>query len=270
MNRKSVTRRRLFETVGLGAGISLIPGCCDLLHGSQDKPDAQWRYVRLDAAAVAAEAYRRFADGGCMYGLFAGFMTVMAARQKEPFSSFPLHMMRYGGGGGGDWGSLCGALNGGAAVIGLFEQEKQRRQSLIAQLFSWYEATELPTYAPKGTGDSSAFPKNAAGSVLCHVSANNWSKMSGNLIGSEEMKERCRRLTADVAGKTAELLNANLATPCKFAGLSPGVQSCVSCHGQELHDSFGKMQCDSCHRELSTKHPTVLPKPTKASGKTRK
>ena len=54
------------------------------------------------------------------------------------------------------------------------------------------------------------------------------------------MNERCRRLTAEVAAKTVELLNANLLEPCKFAGLSPEVKSCLSCHGKELHDTMGK------------------------------
>ena len=108
-----------------------------------------WRYIRLAPAVVAAEAYRQVPDGGCMYGLFAGIMTVMAAKQGEPCLSFPIHMMKYGEGGVGLWGSLCGTVNGGAAIIGLFEQDKQRRENLIAELFSWYETTELPTYQPK-------------------------------------------------------------------------------------------------------------------------
>ncbi|MCE5268355.1 MAG: C-GCAxxG-C-C family protein [Planctomycetaceae bacterium] len=195
-------------------------------------------------------------------------MATMAAEHGEPYSSFPLHMMQYGAGGVGGWGSLCGALNGGAAVIGLFEQDKQRRENLIAQLFSWYETTVLPSYRP--TKDSEPIPKSAAGSVLCHASVGKWCKLSGNEIGSQEMKDRCHRLTADVAAKTAELLNANLREPCKFAGLSAESKSCLSCHSDELHDTIGKMQCSSCHQQLSKEHPAVpdgLLKPSKAPRK---
>lgn len=176
-------------------------------------------------------------------------------------------MMKYGAGGVGNWGSLCGALNGGAAVIGLFEQDKQRRENLVAQLFSWYETTELPSYQPKAAADSESIFKNAAGSVLCHASVGNWCKRSGNKVGSQEMKERCRRLTADVAARTVELLNANLREPCKFAGLSPEVKSCLSCHNEELHDTIGKMRCDSCHQQLSKKHPVVSGNPVKSDGR---
>jgi hypothetical protein len=284
VDMKKVSRRQLLGSVGLTASASLLAGCGEAIQGSplqrrrvsagqhdasllpEAKTDGQWQYVRLDPAVVAAEAYRQFVDGGCMYGLFAGIMTAIATVQGESHPSFPIHMMRYGEGGVCGWGSLCGTVNGGAAVIGLFELDKPRRENLIARLFSWYEATELPTYQPKLTKGLEAVPKTISGSVLCHVSAGKWCSESGNEVGSPEMRERCRRLTAEVAAKTVELLNANLREPCRFAGLSPEVKSCVSCHGKELHDSLGKMRCDSCHQQLSKKHPAVPKTPFKASG----
>ena len=83
------------------------------------------------------------------------------------------------------------------------------------------------------------------------------------------MKERCRRLTAEVAAKTVELLNANLHEPCKFAGLRPEVKSCLSCHTKELHDTMGKMRCNACHQQLSKKHPAVPSMPLKSSSNPR-
>jgi hypothetical protein len=272
MAMRIVNRRQLLGSLGLTASVSLLAGCGESIHrsllleetataGQTDneppKPKGNsnnlWQYVRLNPAAVAAEAYRQVPDGGCMYGLFAGIMKVMAENHGEPYKSFPIHMMKYGEGGVGIWGSLCGTLNGGAAIIGLFEQDKQRRENLIAQLFSWYETTELPSYQPKPTDESVEIPKTVANSVLCHASIGKWCFESGNEIGSQEMKERCRRLTAEVAAKTVELLNANLNEPCKFAGLSSEVKTCLSCHNKELHDTLGKMRCDSCHQQLLTK-----------------
>lgn len=229
--------------------------------GHADKPITEnvlrWLYQRLDPAAVAAEAYRQVPDGGCMYGLFAGFMKVMADKNGEPYRSFPVHMMKYGEGGVGLWGSLCGTLNGGSAIIGLFEQDKKRRENLIANLFSWYETAELPSYEPKPSPEEFEIPTSVAGSVLCHVSVGKWCLTSGFEIGDPEMKERCRRLTAEVAAKTAELLNANLRESCQFAGLSAEVRSCLSCHKLDLHDTLGKMNCNSCHQKLSKKHPSI-------------
>lgn len=284
MNMKEVSRRQLLHSVGLVAGTSLLTGCGEALEGvpSQDsvvpsetagtlppkvKAGNEWQYVRLEPTAVAAEAYRLISQGGCMYGLFASVMTAMAQRQGEPYLSFPVHMMKYGEGGVGLWGSLCGTINGGAAIIGLFVPQKEQREQLIAELFSWYEATELPTYRPKDARDPTPFPTSVAQSLLCHVSAGKWCRTTGDEIGSPEMKERCRRLTADVAGKTVELLNANLREPCKFVALSAEVKSCLSCHGRELHDTIGKMQCAACHPQLSKEHPSIPAVTLKATAK---
>lgn len=274
MNAKEVSRRQLLGSIGLLGGASLLTGCGGALEGASSPEKAvpsdtaatslpelktgnAWRYARLDPAAVAAEAYRLMSEGGCMYGLFASVMAAMAQRQGEPYLSFPVHMMKYGEGGVGLWGSLCGNVNGGAAIIGLFTPEKEQREQLIAELFSWYESAELPKYRPKDADDSSPFPTSVARSVLCHVSAGKWCRTTGDEIGGPEMKERCRRLTADVAGKAVELLNATLQSSCKFAGLDAEVKSCMSCHGKELHDTIGKMQCTACHQQPSKKHPSI-------------
>jgi hypothetical protein len=289
MKTKEVSRRQVLSSVGATVGMSLLAGCSQAGLGAQGgekagspehpaqptaKPEGaaagSWQYAKLDADAIAAEVYRLVPQGGCMYGIFAGILAAMARLQGEPYASFPVHMMKYGEGGVGLWGSLCGTVNGGAAIIGLFVPEKEQRQSLIAELFSWYEATELPTFRPKETADAPAFPKSVAGSVLCHVSAGKWCKAAGAEIGSDLMKERCRRLTAEVAQKTVELLNANLRESCTFAGPSHEVTSCLACHGKaELHDTIGQMRCSACHQQLSEKHPslkTVSAEKEKGSG----
>ena len=256
-----LNRRQVLSSLGLSATTSLLAGCGQSALGSPKQSpepaagkDTAWRYIALDPAEVAAEAFRRYADGGCMYGVSAGILNVMAKKQGVTELPFPLHMMRYGAGGVGHWGSLCGTLNGGAAMIGLFERDKQRYESLITELFAWYEKTELPTYCPK---DSSAIVKTVATSVLCHVSIGKWCATSGCEVGTPPVKDRCRRLTADIAAKTVELLNANLQASCKFDGLTPEVKSCTSCHGKELKDTVAKMRCDTCHPQLSKKHPDV-------------
>lgn len=275
-----VSRRKMLGSMGLAGGVSLLAGCEAALHGAseqkragpgeptktaapQARPDAAkgWHYTQLDPTEAAAESYRLMREGGCMYGLFAGIFSLLAKSHGEPFRSFPVHMMKYGEGGVGLWGSLCGTLNGAAAIIGLFEPDKKRRQDLIAEVFAWYERTELPNYSPKQEGEDS-LARSIAGSVLCHVSVGKWCEAASEDMGSPNMKERCRRLTADVAAKTVELLNSHLKTSCKFGGLTAEVNVCVSCHGKELRDSLGKMQCGSCHPQLSKKHPAL---PSKSS-----
>lgn len=274
MNIRGISRRQMFSAAGLAAGASLLAGCSEALEGApplgKTAPSGTegasqpaipqgrtWEYVRLDPAAIAADAYGLMPQGGCMYGVFASALAAMARLEGEPYRSFPVQMMKYGVGGVGNWGSLCGTLNGGAALIGLFVLDKERRERLIAELFSWYEGAELPKYCPDDGCASSPVPTSVARSVLCHVSAGRWCAGSGNDVGSPAMNERCRRLTADVTAKTVELLNANLREPCKPASLSLEVKSCLSCHSRELHDTIGRMRCTPCHQTLSPKHPPL-------------
>lgn len=279
-----VSRRQLLSSASLAAGASVFGEFSEAIHGSpkQEKDDSRadrqgqssmpkgstandWRYVTLDSAKVAAEAYRLVPQGGCMYGLFAGVIETMAQLHGEPYRSFPIHMMKYGVGGVGLWGSLCGTLNGGAAIIGLFVPQKEQRERLIGELLSWYEATDLPTYRPKNANESPPVPTSIARSVLCHVSAGRWCAASGEEIGGPEMNERCRRLTAEVGAKTVELLNGYLRGQCRFVGPSAEVKSCLSCHGKiEMRDTIGQMQCTVCHQRLSEKHPSIAAAPSEA------
>lgn len=123
MGVQKVSRRQLLSSASLVAGASLLSGCVDTVQGSprqkegdsfegekasssslQDDTENTWKYVQLDSAAVAADTYRLMAQGGCMYGLFAGIVAAMAAVQGEPYRSFLVHMMKYGEGGVGLWG----------------------------------------------------------------------------------------------------------------------------------------------------------------------
>ena len=254
----SVSRRHALGSIGLAAGAGLWSGFGSDLHSAQQVENNSgqgWNYTHLDPDSTAGEAYRLFADGGCMYGVFGAVVTELASKLGEPYRSFPLHMMRYGKGGVGGWGSLCGTLNGGAAVIGLVEPAMKRQAQLVAELFSWYETTLLPAYQPKPQNDTLAVPQSVSGAVLCHVSVHRWCEASGCEVESDGMKERCRRLTADVAAKTAELLNQGCQDKSNFAGLGPDVNSCISCHGKDDRaDTFGTMRCNTCH-QLSKDHP---------------
>jgi hypothetical protein len=271
-----LSRRNVLRSLGWTATASLLTGGVESVRGATSQEPANpapppspassqsvgdkaalWPYFPLDPVSVAAEAYRGYPNGGCMYGVFSGMMISLAKLRPEPFQSFPCHMMKFGAGGVGHWGSLCGALNGAAAVIGLFESDKPKRESLIADLFSWYEATELPNYEPSEDKSATPLVKSMASSVLCHVSQGKWCKAAGEEVGSPEVKERCRRLTAEVAAKTVALLNAHLLEPSQFTNLNAEVKSCLKCHEKDLHDTLSKMNCNSCHQQLSKKHPVV-------------
>ena len=212
--------------------------------------DSQWTYLPLDPAVTAALAYKEYPNGSCMYGTFTSIILQLAERIGEPFSSFPVQMMRYGHGGVNGQGTVCGALNGAAALIGLLVEGKEHQDALVAELFSSYENTPLPVFKPSEPGLDYKPPTSVAKSVLCHASTTRWGEVAGLRIDSKERKERCRRLTADIAAQTATILNRyNENTFFTNAYDNETVRTCMTCHGNEgkLSNTAGKMNCTSCH-----------------------
>jgi len=154
--------------------------------------------------------------------------------------------------------SLCGALNGSAALIGLFTETDEDLRILIDELFLWYEQTELPAYLPKKPTYNIDIPKSISASVLCHVSVTKWCTVSGHKAFSDPKKERCKRLSADTARKTVELLNARIVGRTSVTPqFSKETKQCRLCHtrASEVQDFSGKMICTSCHSVDLDKHP---------------
>ncbi len=174
----------------------------------------------------------------------------LAEAHGAPYDSFPSTMLRYGHGGVGGHGSICGAANGGACAIGLFHADKEKRDGLIGALLTWYEGADLPAYLP-GPAEAEPFPRSAAHSVLCHVSVARWCRLAKAEPDGPRRSERCRRLSADVAAKTVDLLNR--AAAGTFAGPvpDPATGACIACHkkpGQRQRTVKTNMHCASCHK----------------------
>ncbi len=269
-----INRRRVLGALGALGGCGLLPGCASQAstevttvrtETSEERkkpvPTAPpaWKYIPLDCNAVAETAYRIYPDGGCMYALVGSVMIELARKAGEPFQSFPYAMMRYGDGGVGGWGSMCGVVNGGAALIGLFhgEKSKETREALITDLCVWYETTSLPAFKPAEPLWAEQAEPCVAGSLLCHVSVAEWCKATGLSAFCMEKKERCRRLATDGVIKVVEILNRKAEEEaCEFAPLTPDVKACIDCHGKnEPGDAVGKMRCATCH-QFDKKHPS--------------
>lgn len=211
-----------------------------------------WDYFQLDPAETAQLAYDRYSEGSCMYATVASVVSQLAEKIGEPFESFPIHMFKYGHGGVGGFGSVCGALNGASALVGLLVADKSVQDKIITDIFQWYESEPMPVFIPKNDVDDFSLVKSVSNSVLCHASNTNWCKASGFSVDSKERKERCRRLTGDVAEKVTHSLNAvfaNAYVTNKHANHE--ANTCVACHGNEgkLKNTSVKMSCNSCHSE---------------------
>lgn len=211
-----------------------------------------WKYAHLSPEETAQRAYNEYPNGSCMYGVFKSVVSQLAEKVGEPFVSFPVQMMKYGHGGVNGSGTICGALNGAAALIGLLVEGKQVQDALAGELFRLYEETPLPVFMPKKPAMDFEPPKSIAKSVLCHASTTRWGKKADYTINSKERKERCRRLTADVAAQTVTILNNYHENVfMAHAKSNETVQTCMACHGNEgkLGNTSGKMNCTSCHDE---------------------
>jgi len=214
--------------------------------------ESSWKYFHLDPDATAQLAYDRYSEGSCMYATIVSVVSQLANKFGEPIASFPIHMFKYGHGGIGGFGSVCGALNGAAALIGLLITDKSVQDKMITDLFQWYERASLPVFTPQKPAFDYTPVTNASNSVLCHASNTNWCKASGFSVGSSERKERCRRLTGDVAQKVTASLNDIFTNAYVTNSHSnEAANTCIACHGNEgkIKNTSVKMSCNSCHTE---------------------
>jgi hypothetical protein len=239
---------------------------------------------QLDDAAIRENAYHAYYAGGCCHGAYNGIMKHLADTAGAPFNLLPLDFGMFGGGGIAGYGSICGAALGGILAINSVvpnaasatPAQANVRNRMMAELMRWYEGYAFPAYDPTqadaletgltlGFNDTSLPVVNrlAPGSHLCHASVTTWCAANGNVPSSgADKKARCARLTADVAGKVAEMMNAYLATG-EFAAASPNLTAgCTGCHTQAAVAPAAPvasgMECSSCHPTESHPFPATF------------
>ncbi|MBQ3060272.1 MAG: C-GCAxxG-C-C family protein [Desulfovibrio sp.] len=223
---------------------------------SQVNGEFGWKPHKLDPAEVAMVAYDGYWYKGyaCGYGVFYSIIGLMGEKYGAPYNQFPYAMLEANKGGISDWGTICGALYGAAAAYALFWGRKERTP-MVNELYRWYEVTKLPIYNPgdKATGVKGALPQNSSGSVLCHISVSKWCYAHKIEATSKERSERCGRITADVATKAVEILNAKIDKGKDWKGtfaVQAAVAGCGECHqtkGNDANWAKGVMDCTPCH-----------------------
>lgn len=218
LNRRDFLK--LAGKVSLGAAaLTAVPA----VVSAEEKyvtPAWPWKYEKLDVAEVQASVFEHFStDGGCAAGAVGGILAVLAKNYPEgPYALLNSKMFADGAGGYGRQ-NLCGALGGSFAIFGLF-LEGAGAKALQKELYAWYESTALPIYLPEGAEPHPA--QSVAGSELCKDSFGNWSAKTGLAFGDPIRINRCRCLTADVAGKAVELLNNHFfGTPVEETPAAP-------------------------------------------------
>lgn len=262
-----ITRRQAL----MGAGAVLLGGTIPLVatsaqkKGNKEKELEKWMGFReqLDGSGgwpwtpkkispekAAMLGYSGFYNSGqgCGYGVFKGLVGQMALKYGAPYDTFPLQMMTYGASGVGNWGTLCGSLNGAAAAFGLFYGRDEATQ-MIDALFRWYEKEKMPVFEPSIKKLDFTPPPTVPDSVLCHVSVSQWCYETDHDMHSKERSERCARVTAVVAQKAAEIINAKIDGKTISSKPSDNHATCMECHDKDKESDIakGKMDCGVCH-----------------------
>ena len=264
MEKKKITRKEFMvnsskyaigAAVGV-AGISALMSGKELAAGSPGAKSANWPYpyATLDPEEARLVAYNLYWNGkDCASGVFGALVQMLETAVGAPWIGFPIEVLLFGRGGGVGWGSLCGALNGGAALISL-AVDKGPSAPLINELWGWYTTENLPTDAANAISYPDphyvgALPQNIAGSPLCHPSVSQWCLVADKKVHDIERKERCARIAGDVAVKTVEILNAHFASTFVPTFVDPASNAtCMSCHGPDGDDNvMTHMECVTCH-----------------------
>ncbi|MDR0466031.1 MAG: C-GCAxxG-C-C family protein [Deltaproteobacteria bacterium] len=221
--------------------------------------DFSWKPQKLDPIEVATVAHAGFwhQGYGCGYGVLYSIVGLMGEKYGAPYKDFPFSMMEFGKSGISEWGGTCGALLGAAAALALFFPRKDR-DAMIDELFRWYELAAFPIYKPNPgtTKVEGPLPSSVANSIICHISVAKWCAASKFDARSTERSERCARITADVALKTLEIIQAQADGKFKPAPLAKSevFAGCTvqGCHGENKKDwqhagLKGRMDCTPCH-----------------------
>lgn len=217
-------------TVAAAAGMLWTPGA-----EAQKNEEYPWPYRKIDSGKAAVIAYENYYKNGCCYGVSSGILIPLRETIGSPYTLLPLEAFAFGRGGVVDWGTICGALLG-AGIATSFAAGK-KGEEILNEVINWYSDTELPVFVPQNPR-ASFKTVNKSDSPLCHVSVGKWMKKEGVALSDPRRKERCARLSADVAMKTVQMLNlwADGAFEMKHGWQSKtyGIttqNNCTECHG---------------------------------------
>lgn len=264
---KTMTRRELFPLAGKvaigAAGIAVVTstglafGCgeedtettANGETGMDDMAEMEhgwpWPYEKLDAEASAALAYENWYEKFCCYAVASAIIMPLQEKIGMPYTHFPVASTKWGHGGAVGWGTLCGTLTGAGIATGLIAGDEGEK--ILNDVITWYTTTELPIYQPEEP-KTEITSVNKSDSPLCHISVGKWMAKENVQFFSDPRKERCARISADVATKTIELLNqwadgTYVATAPEQAKAHevqmPAQNNCMECHGDNVPASPG-------------------------------
>ncbi len=252
--KTEITRRKLLQIGGAAVGATVLYGANSIAKSNPEAPGkTPWTWKPIKPESIQERAYQSaWAKIGCMYGVIESVIGTLADKYGAPYNTFPVAATVYGSGGIGGIGSVCGTVNAGGLIFGLFVDKQEDLFALCNELSLWYEKASMPVFKPKKPSQDIAITPSVSGSNLCHVSSTKWSKASGHQLMTMAHFERCNRMVADVAMKIVSMMNQYTANELKFTGkLNEFSVGCMSCHGpgKDVANVSANMTCDTCHED---------------------
>jgi len=211
-------RRKLIIGAGaMAAGAAVLSsGVTSFVQKAVASGTTVYPYKKLDLAEVGRIAHETYFTKFCAETVLTGLFQPLAKSVGAPYDSYPLGSVFWAHGGLMGWGTACGTLIGAGTAIGLITGADMTmvggrakvpvNQAIINDVIAFYANENLPQYKP---ANPKAQIKNQSVSdtPICHISVGKWMDKEGVKFFGIERKERCARLSADIAMYTAKLLN---------------------------------------------------------------
>jgi len=219
--QKEISRRDVLIGAGtMAAGAAVLStGVASFVSSARASGMTAYPYKKLDSAEVAQIAHETYFTKFCAETVLTGLFKPLAKSVGAPYDSYPLNSVFWAHGGMMGWGTACGTLIGAGTAIGLITADDKTKvttpggrkavpvgEAIINDVIAFYASESLPQYKP---ASPRAHIKNQSVSdtPICHISVGKWMDKEEVKFFGIERKERCARLSADVAGYTAKLLN---------------------------------------------------------------
>lgn len=281
--KRSLSRRDFLVKAGaLTAGMAVAGGLLGSASVAVAAPTDLPFPFKATSSVLDLERVRKrgydyyFSKGGCMSAAAVSLLDELRSTGAgDIWNSIPDDLFKYGAGGVNSWGTLCGALNGALYILQLAMGPGPDFDKAANEILAWYTRFPFPSSTSAKYDHYAISPKHVTTvsySPLCHNSVSRWCKEASSAaqynrsvgVASNEKKDRCAKLSGDVAAKAALLLNQWKAGKLTAVALfSSEVNYCFSCHapnnvntGYPKQDSVspnykddeqGKMECNECH-----------------------
>lgn len=244
LDNKDLTRREVIAGAGIaiaGAALATIAGPSSVSTAMAASKGKSFGLKKIDVEAIGKKAYEDYGKVFCAQTVGAALVEQLAKEVGGQWKTFPVDALFWGHGGITGWGTACGTLIGAGTVVGLALDDKKVAERVVNDIMAYYANTNLPVFEPKKVIIAEIKSKSTANTPLCHVSVGKWMDKEKVKFFSKERKERCGRISADIAIYTAKLLNQVADGTYKpghdINAMTYGIttqENCNECHGSNI------------------------------------